>query len=415
MGRASRSIFLTVLFLSLLGFQSISSAEPTPNTELEGILRKIEARHYRWIAIRAEVLFFFAGSGNSTAMCGGELLYQRLDERMFLSCVDTQKELAFAFRTLDRHFDLYLPSQNTVYHGSIFDLEDSPDIESHLKARDLYRALKPLTVDPRRTKVERTNSLVTNLDVYSQNGAEGALVRRLYLTPEGDVRGEIYYGANGRSVTEIQRYDFKEFRGHVGIYDSIIFPKKITIVSPETQKGSAIFFSKVTALDTIDPLEFILRTPPGTKEIFLDEKNTHPPASTVAGAAPIPNSISHKGHKDRTEICDTSNERRSVPAAVLPTKAVPVYLATPLKKPAVKKVAPVRAREEKKATPQAPAPKSAPVVAPASPAPKTPDVSESMTTNTPTGSPASPDQPSTTNSQTTLDPSVEPSADMGKP
>ena len=412
MDRASRSVFLAVLFFSLLGFQSISFAEPTPNTELEGILRKIEARHYRWIAIRAEVLFFFAGSGNSSAMCGGELLYQRLDERMFLSCVDTQKELVFAFRTLDRHFDLYLPSQNTVYHGSIFDLEDSPDIESHLKARDLYRALKPLTVDPRRTKVERTNSLVTNLDVYSQNGAEGALVRRLYLTPEGDVRGEIYYGANGRSVTEIQRYDFKEFRGHVGIYDSIIFPKKITIVSPETQKGSAIFFSKVTALDTIDPLEFILRTPPGTKVVFLDEKNTRATSATVALTAPASNFISHKGGKGRTEICDTSNERRSstavVPAAALPAKAVPVYLAKPRKKPAVKKVAPVPAKEEKKATPQAPEP----VAPPALPASKTTDA---PLTNTSKETSASTNQPSTTNSQTTLDPSVEPSVDMGKP
>ncbi|MDD5226273.1 MAG: hypothetical protein PHV97_03690, partial [Candidatus Omnitrophica bacterium] len=160
--RFSRSFFLASLLISFLSFSPFARAETVPGSELEGILQKIESRHYRWIAIRADVLLFFAKAGDPNAMCGGELLYQRLDERMFLTCVDARQELMFVFRTLDRRFDLYLPAQNTVYHGSIFDLEDSPDIESHLKARDLYRALKPMAVDPRRAKVERTNSLVTS-------------------------------------------------------------------------------------------------------------------------------------------------------------------------------------------------------------------------------------------------------------
>src|SRR5512140_1111132 len=116
--RASRSFLFTALFISLLVISPVLPAETATNPELEGILRKIESRHYRWIAIRADVLLFFAKTGDPNAMCGGELLYQRLDERMFLTCVDTRQELLFAFRTLDRRFDLYLPSQNTVYHGS---------------------------------------------------------------------------------------------------------------------------------------------------------------------------------------------------------------------------------------------------------------------------------------------------------
>jgi hypothetical protein len=153
MGRILRSFFLTVPFLFLLSSGPLSWAGTAPGAELEGILQKIESRHYRWIAIRADVLLFFAKAGDPNAMCGGELLYQRLDERMLLTCVDARQELIFVFRTFDRRFDLYLPAQNTVYHGSIFDLEDSPDIESHLKARDLYRALKPMAVDPRRARV----------------------------------------------------------------------------------------------------------------------------------------------------------------------------------------------------------------------------------------------------------------------
>ena len=178
------------------------AAKAAPNIELEGILQKIESRSYRWIAIRADVLVFFAGAGNAQAMCGGELLYQRLDERMLLSCVDTHKELVFVFRTFDRRFDLYLPSQNTVYHGSIFDLEGSPDIESHLKARDLYRALKPLAVDSRHVRIERDNSAITSLEIFNARNGKDVLARKLLLTPKGDVRGEVYYDAAGRSAIQ---------------------------------------------------------------------------------------------------------------------------------------------------------------------------------------------------------------------
>ncbi len=377
MGRLLRSLLLTVLLVSFFCVSPLSAVDTTPNAELEGILQKIESRHYRWIAIRANVLLFFAKSADSNAMCGGELLYQRLDERMFLTCVDARQELMFVFRTLDRRFDLYLPGQNTVYHGSIFDLEDSPDIESHLKARDLYRALKPMAVDSRRTKVERTNFAITSLDVYGRNDDEGTRVRKLYLTPEGDVRGELFYDPKGRPVTEIQRYDFREIRGRVGSYDSIIFPKKVTIMSPETKKGSAIFFTQVTALDTVDPLDFILRIPPGTKEVFLDEKD--------------------------------SRFQPSKAQATPSKKEVPVYLARPIVKPSAKtKTAPA----QKVKAPKVPEPAPAPALS--SPAPvnaiATVNVDADVTLHD--QPPEGPSSPS--DDQTTLDPSVDPSLDMGK-
>ncbi len=274
MGRAHR--FLGRLLTFSLAFLALSLPPVRAASDtgaLETILRKIEARHYRWVAIRAEVLLFFAVSGNSRAMCGGELLYQRLDERIFLPCVDPQKNLVFVFRSLDRRFDLYLPSQRTAYHGSVFDMENSPEIESHLKPRDLYRALKPSAFDPERTVIERDDPVNITLLVYDRRSGDRSLQRKLYLTPEGDVLGELYYGAAGQLLTQIHRYDFREIPARVSSYRSVFFPKKITIVSPESQKGSALFFAKVKPLDSLDPLEFILRVPLGTKEVFLDEKN----------------------------------------------------------------------------------------------------------------------------------------------
>jgi hypothetical protein len=381
--RITRSFFWAFFLFSALSFASVSLAETPSNAELEGILRKIESRHYRWIGIRADVFLFFAKAGDPNAMCGGELLYQRLDERMFLTCADAQQDLIFIFRTFDRRFDLYLPAQNTVYHGSVFDLEDSPDIESHLKARDLYRALKPLAVDTRRTKVERTNSAITSLDVYGRNENEGSLVRKLYLTPEGDVRGELFYNAEGRPVTEVQRYDFREIQGQAGSYGSIIFPKKITILSPETKKGSAIFFSRVTALDAVDPLEFVLRVPIGTKEVYLDEKDLRHQRQKTAAAAPGP-------------------------APVSSAKTVPVYLAKPREVPEAKIKPPATQKEKRSPETPKPAP------APSSPVPANVKVPENADADmVPEGSPSTGPSPSS-DAQTTLDPSVDPSLEMGK-
>ena len=284
----------------------------------------------------------------------------------------------FEFRTLDRRFDLYLPSQKTLYHGSIFDLEGSPDIESHLKARDLYRALKPLAVDPRHAKIERNNSAITSLEVFSARNGEETLARKLLLTPEGDVRGEVYFDAAGRPATEIQRYDFREIPGRAGSFHSIIYPKKITVISPETQKGTALFFSKVTALDTIDPLEFRLRVPAGTKEVFLDEKKlSSTPTKVSVTAVPTPAPVVEK---------------------------IPVYYAKPREVPEEKiaKIARPPARKEEKK----PAAKPPIIAATTVREDKTASAEADIVVEAP---PSSPKASAETYDQSTLDPSVDPS------
>lgn len=405
MGRTPRSFWgIAFFFLLALSAPSVLRAETAPNEELEKILQKIEARHYRWIAIRADVLLFFAKAGDPSAMCAGELLYQRLDERMFLTCADAQQELLFVFRAFDRRFDLYLPGQNTVYHGSIFDMEDSPDIESHLKARDLYRALKPTAVDPRRTRIERTNSAITSLEVYGRNDSEDQRVRKLYLTPEGDVRGELFYDPKGQPVTEIQRYDFRELRGRAGLYASVIFPKKITIMSPGTRKGSAIFFTRVATQDTIDPLEFILRVPPGTKEVFLDEKDSRfQSPSTLKG-----------------EILPARETERSAPSTVRkkskkPEPPSPSAPQTPKNasepEPDERSEGKVLSVPSKEKTFELESPSSQkkPAELPMKtvPLPENPDADI-----VPEGPSSS--EPASSNPQTTLDPSVAPSVEMGR-
>ena len=110
---------------------------------IENIVKQIEARRASWIAFKAKVMLHFYQEEEEKASCFGRLLYDRLEEKVVLSCVDNRNKLLFTFKTSDRDFELYLPAMKNVYEGNIFSLSDSPEINSHLKPLDLYRALKP--------------------------------------------------------------------------------------------------------------------------------------------------------------------------------------------------------------------------------------------------------------------------------
>ena len=235
----------------------------------------------------------------------------------------------------------------------------------------------------------------TNLDVYSPKDGKDILSRKLFLSPEGDVRGEVYYDSAGRSATEIQRYDFLEIPGQSGSFRSIIYPKKITIISPETQKGTALFFSNVKAQDTIDPLEFLLRLPPGTKEVFLDEKGSRSPAS--------------KKSENAVRLQAPKRATPPLPAPVPPVKEVPVYYAKPREVPEEKAVPHPVVKAEKRAA----------VKKPTGPRPAAPASAPATTSNDKNvskeadlvGEEARPvDQTSPAYDQGSLDPSVEPTA-----
>jgi hypothetical protein len=96
------------------------------------------------------------------------------------------------------------------------------------------------------------------------------------------VVGELFFDPEDRTLTDIQRHDFREIEERVGSFKSVYFPKKVTIVSPETGKNTAIFYGKVTHLDSIDAYQFLLRIQKGTKEVFLDEVD---PRFSLMGAA----------------------------------------------------------------------------------------------------------------------------------
>jgi len=255
----------------LLGSQSLSSQ---PMTTLHSLVTKIQERHYRWVSLRADLTLQFGTPDQHFASCRGELLYERLNEKLLLRCFGKNDRLVFIFRTFDRQFDLYLPGQNKIYHGNIFDLEDSPNIESHLKPLDLYKALKPLSFDVKRTEIEGEDKSRVSLKIFKRKVGGTYLSRSLLVDKKrGDVLKEVYFTPEEKPQLEIKRSNFKKFPfKEKGIRDFIYFPTMITIVSHEASKKSSLLLKTVKPLHARDKIHWILQLPEGIEHVYLKKQ-----------------------------------------------------------------------------------------------------------------------------------------------
>ena len=169
--------------------------------DLPGIIQKIENRRGHWTSLHGFLRMNFSTPQGKNADCRAELYYNRLEEQILLKGFRENRELVFIFQTDDKYFRLYLPKQKTEFQGTIFDLEDSPEIHSHLKALDLYRALKPWLVREENTALEKNVRGLTLLKIGPQ--------RQVWVNVQGDVLKE-EYGAEGKTKTIIERSDFKK-------------------------------------------------------------------------------------------------------------------------------------------------------------------------------------------------------------
>ncbi len=271
---ALRRIFFFLFFL-LICFTSPpawatpqTQDRPSPNT----IVRSIHERRGNWIALKAGLNLEFITPQGRKIICRGELAYQRLDEKILLRGFNEKNELLFAFKTLDRNFQLYLPLIGEDAHGSIFDLEDSPDIQSQLRALDLYRALKPGAIP-----VERMNAVWQkngNILIKIKKGKTGDLLsREILASPKGDVLKEVFYSAAGTPSAEIFRSEFREIKSK--IVPKSFFPHRIEItaypLAPKSgaPKKTVLLFTRLELLSEIPASDFKFSIPENTKRLKL--------------------------------------------------------------------------------------------------------------------------------------------------
>ena len=238
----------------------------------EDAVSLIEHRRGTWIAFKADVSLRFSTPAAAQASCRGHLLYKRLDEKILLECFDSAAKSLFIFKTEDKNFQLYLPAQKSIFSGTLFDLEDSPDIESHLKPLDLYRALKPASLSTSEIILRHQEKNLTELKVRS-TGMAHVTVRRLIVTKDGDVINEAYYNSKGKIILKIVRALFKkENNGR----EKVSFPRQIKIISYRKKSlapgwdKTGIIFKNISFLPDITDQEFELLLPEDIRKISIE-------------------------------------------------------------------------------------------------------------------------------------------------
>ncbi len=262
-----------VLSLALLACLFLNASSAQAQTPLETLVQKVEKRRGNWIGLKADLQIKFLSSESRQASCAGSLLYQRLDERILLQCFNAKNKLVFAFKTTDREFDLYLPSQETVYKGNIFSLEDSPAIESHLRPLDLYRAFKPMAIPLEHTQTAPREDSSVSLKVTRPAGEKELPVRDITVSAKGDIVSEAYYALSGKISVKIKRSEFEKTGESIQGVESA-FPKKIWLRSYQEAGSShqTVFrFGKITFLPEIAEKDFTFPLPEETKELELQD------------------------------------------------------------------------------------------------------------------------------------------------
>lgn len=252
-------------------------AYPAAGPSVEELVFQIEERRGSWISFRADLEIHFLTADRQSASCKGKLAYQRLDEKILLQCFNERGELLFIFKTFDKNFELYLPSQAAVFQGDIFSLEDSPSIESHLRALDLYRALKPAAIPFEAQLEPHSEAGKWRLKIYGSRGENSLLAREVIVTAEGDVIEENYYQLGlSRPSVGVNRSGFEKINDSVS-NEEFFFPRKIRIESVKEISGvesviqTVLLFQTLEFLSQIPEDEFLLSLPHGTKTIALRE------------------------------------------------------------------------------------------------------------------------------------------------
>ena len=222
---------MKILLLFLFGlFAAISGASPAAASPLQDILRLVENHQGSWIAFKAHITFQTTAPAGRPASCGGGIAYEKLDERMMLLCVGSQKNLLFAFKSEDKNFEFYQPEAGTLYYGTIFDLEDAVNLSSGIQPLHLYRALKLSAIPEKKALVESRLPEQAVLAVKNQTRKIPYVKRTLWITQDGQVPREIYYFPDGKKEVTILKSEDQTLRGQgMGKTEQYLFPGKVTL------------------------------------------------------------------------------------------------------------------------------------------------------------------------------------------
>lgn len=232
---------IILLALFLLVFNGNAPATTSSSISLPlapHVLEQMELRRGVWMGLKADLTLQFVRDGQS-ASCQGQLVYDRLREKVSLDCYNLKNELLFNYQTHDEMFELYLPAQNRIVRGNIFELQYDPDLSIHLRPLDLYRALKPMLVEAEQARISEWQEDSLKINITKETEGNEYLARSLLVTKKGDVPEEVFYTPAGSPSVKITREDFMEVKMK-DLKRKIPYPRITQILSLEESRKTTL-------------------------------------------------------------------------------------------------------------------------------------------------------------------------------
>ncbi len=264
-----RLLLVFLLFPQMLTF----SAEPKTILEVKQGT-DIYFKNKNWTPFASEVELSFLKDDALQSSCSGTLLYDPLKKKLLMECYGKSGQLVFIFKNDDLHFLLYLPGMKQAWEGNIFELEYSPEFDSHLKPLDLYRAISPEPFSENQALNAYGVTDGMELEIAKPHQGKPYLARRLILNSKGQVMNETFLTPDGTETTVVIREKFENLPNQVDVLNSkFYFAPQTTVFHPETGDKTILAIKSVRLYDQLPSEAWKVLLPEELQPQSINQKN----------------------------------------------------------------------------------------------------------------------------------------------
>lgn len=242
---SKNKIILCSLFFAFAA-HAVLAAEP--KTILE--VKRANAAYFKnknWTPFAASIELSFYKQDILKSSCTGALLFDPLQKKLLMECFGALEKPVFVFRNDDLNFLVYLPGMGQAWQGDMFQLEYSPEFDSHLKPLDLYRAVSPEAFSENQVAAANGMSDGMELEIVKPYQSSNYLARRIILDDNGQVENETFFAPDGAATTVVIRDGFKKIKNKMDAVNSrFYYAEQTTVTHPENGDKTILRMKNIT-------------------------------------------------------------------------------------------------------------------------------------------------------------------------
>lgn len=252
--------FVALVLFLLLSSQAFA-AEPKTILEVEQATDNY-FKNKNWTPFSASIELSFYKQDTLKSTCSGNLLFDPLRKKLLMECFGRLNQPVFVFKNDDLNFLIYLPGMRHAWQGDMFQLEYSPEFDSHLKPLDLYRAVSPEPFSERQVIGAYGVSDGIELEIAKPYQGSQYLARRLILDKKGQVDHETFLAPDGGETTVVTREEFKKIKNKFDSVNSrFYYAVKTSVSHPETGDKTVLVLKNITLYEQFPDDAWVISMP----------------------------------------------------------------------------------------------------------------------------------------------------------